>query len=1212
MIAAGFWGEPVAVPLKIFISSPGDVADERRRAALVINRLKREFARFFDLSAVLWEYEPMLSSGHFQDIIDPPSDTDIMVLILWSRLGTPLPEKTDTREYRGLDGKAPVTGTEWEYEQALDSQRKRGTPDLLVYRKFVEGLARFSRAEQLDQARAQWEALQTFWQHYFEAPDGRFKAAFNRFQTLDEFETQLEQHLRELLRRRLPPQGARTAPAVGGARIEWWAGSPYLGLKAFDSEHAAVFFGRERAEREITEALVRGAGAGASAGPAFILVLGASGSGKSSLVRAGLLPDVMSPGVVAGVSTWRQVVIGPADLAPDPFAGLAAALLREGALPELATVGYREPEIAAQLRGGGELAVVPVRLALTRAAAEDPHAPPEGMRQGRLLLVLDQMEVLFTSAAFSAETLRALDARLAELARSGLVWIIATMRSDFFHRLVEMPEIAALAKGFGRYHLAPPSAAEIEQIIARPAEVAGLAFEVDRDTGISLAAVIREAAASDPASLPLLSFVLDELYRRDVLTGGGDLLTYRSYQALGGLEGAIARHAETLVESLPPDLAAALPGLLLSLVEIDEIAGTATARTVRRAALTDPRQVDMADRLVSGRLVVADRVDAGVTLRLAHEALLAHWPRLAKLIAEHRDFLIVRRRLQSDAANWERHDKHRDYLLSPGRRLAEAEDVLTQRRAELDPEIVAYAEASIAAERERLAALQREKEAALRRELKRSRIVAGIVSVFLALAVVATAAAWFAREEARKAAVEAATAYGVALKQAAGNVQLLVDAHKRGAISTDVMKQLMEQAQETVNGLPNESDDLTAARAQLMGVLSLAFVTIGDAAKAQLFAEQAGKLADQLIAKAPQNPQWLRLWAQSRGRLGEALFWKGDSTDALLVIKVAVGAAEALADENPDDAAAQNDLFDDYRRMGDILVSLGNLDGAVAPETAWVTRAAALAKRQPNDAEWLATLAEANIELGEVYREENKLADSAARYQAAIAAAAQAVAKNAQDSSYVESLTVSHEFYGDVLMAQGNLDGASIEYEAALALATRLSGGDPANFLWREILEALHERVGEVALQRKNYATALSEFTAYYTLAADTLTRAPTNGSLLYDVANALEKVGDALREQGDFAGALTKYQDSLKIALQLSAQALGNHGWAKLLAMSYQRLGMTEEAKGDAKAALAQYQLCTTITVDKFVWTPRTLWPPDVTDYCRQAMLRLDGQKPR
>src|SRR5438128_9760759 len=123
----------MARPLKIFISSPGDVADERRRAALVISLLKREFARFLDISAVLWEYEPMLSSGHFQDIIDPPSTADIVVVILWARLGTPLPQSTKHREYKSLAGHSPVTGTEWEYEQALAAHRERGgIPDLLV------------------------------------------------------------------------------------------------------------------------------------------------------------------------------------------------------------------------------------------------------------------------------------------------------------------------------------------------------------------------------------------------------------------------------------------------------------------------------------------------------------------------------------------------------------------------------------------------------------------------------------------------------------------------------------------------------------------------------------------------------------------------------------------------------------------------------------------------------------------------------------------------------------------------------------------------------------------------------------------------------------------------------------------------------------------------------------------------------------------------
>ncbi len=711
-------------PLRIFISSPGDVPNERLRAALVIGRMKREFARFFSISAVLWEYEPMLASGHFQDIVDAPSNADIFVMILWSRLGTPLPERTDKRDYRGLDdGRTPVTGTEWEFEDALAAHRRRQAPDLLVYRKTAKGIAEFAGADDLDAAARQKRALDIFWDRYFGSPALSFKAAFNLFSNLDEFESQFESHLRELLRRRLPPGPLRGARRSSD-RIEWWSGSPYRGLQAFDMEHAAVFFGRERAEREISEALVARAGEGSG----FMLVLGASGSGKSSLVRAGLLPDLMAPGVVAGVSTWRHLIVNPAELAPDPFAGLAAALLRKQALPELAVLGYREEEIAAHLRAGDALAATPLRLALERAAADDPNGSPPEMRRGRLVLVLDQMEVLFTAAAFADDSRRALDALLAKLARSGLVWVIATLRSDFFHRLTELPNLSALAQGTGQYHLAAPSDAELELMIASPAEVAGLSFEVDQKDGISLAAVIRQAAARDPASLPLLSFVLDELHRRDT-EGGGDVLTYRTYRDLGGLEGAIARHAERLVEGLSPELASALPALLLALVEVDEIKGVSTARTVSLSAIAGPQQRELVDRLVAARLAVADRAATGVTLRLAHEALLAHWPRLTALIAEHRDFLIVRRRLQADAANWESHARHADFLLPPGRRLAEAEEILS-RRADLDPEIVTYAEASIETETKRAAAAQRAKEEGLRRELARSRRFAAVVSVF--------------------------------------------------------------------------------------------------------------------------------------------------------------------------------------------------------------------------------------------------------------------------------------------------------------------------------------------------------------------------------------------------------------------------------------------------------------------------------------------------
>jgi hypothetical protein len=111
--------------LRVFVSSPGDVPDERLRTDLIIDKLSQDFSRFFTIESYRWEHEPMLASRHFQDALDSPSHFDIVVLILWSRLGTPLPEKTAIREYRGIDNRAPVTGTEWEYEDALKAARAR-------------------------------------------------------------------------------------------------------------------------------------------------------------------------------------------------------------------------------------------------------------------------------------------------------------------------------------------------------------------------------------------------------------------------------------------------------------------------------------------------------------------------------------------------------------------------------------------------------------------------------------------------------------------------------------------------------------------------------------------------------------------------------------------------------------------------------------------------------------------------------------------------------------------------------------------------------------------------------------------------------------------------------------------------------------------------------------------------------------------------------
>jgi len=169
--------------LRIFVSSPGDVLAAREVTAQIIEKLAQEYLRFFEIEPYLWEYEPMLASGHFEDSIDPPSRFDAVILILESRLGTPLPARTAVREYRGIDGRTPVTGTEWEYEDALAAARERGVPDLLVYRSRRKAEIDTWDAHSRQAVLAQIESLDAFWSRHF-ADKGSFIGGYAEFKAL--------------------------------------------------------------------------------------------------------------------------------------------------------------------------------------------------------------------------------------------------------------------------------------------------------------------------------------------------------------------------------------------------------------------------------------------------------------------------------------------------------------------------------------------------------------------------------------------------------------------------------------------------------------------------------------------------------------------------------------------------------------------------------------------------------------------------------------------------------------------------------------------------------------------------------------------------------------------------------------------------------------------------------------------------------------------
>jgi WD40 repeat protein len=669
--------------LRIFVSSPADVADERLRAALIVDKLSQDYGRFFSIETYRWEHEAMLASKQFQDAIEPPSAFDVVLLILWSRLGTPLPEKTRDRQYKGIDGRTPVTGTEWEYEEALRAARENGSPDLLAFRNISPATIDTLNPDAQANSIAQLQGLNAFWTRHF-ADRGVFLAAYDEYRTLEEFARRLEESLRKLIERRIRETSVGEAQSI-------WLGEPFRGLESYEFEHSPVYFGRDAAVMNATEQIV----GNARSGQAFLLVSGASGSGKSSLVKAGILPRLMKPQRISGMAFIRRVILRAGFGGADPVLGLAKALARvddqDSGVPELFAPGQDAIQLSSHLRAAVNEPGYLVANAMGRLT-ESSRASGRllAFENAKLILVIDQLEELFVVPGISPADRRLFVQLLAGLARSGAVWIIATLRADFWHRAAEIPELVELAAGLGRIDLAAASGAELAEIIRKPAQAAGLSFETHPQTGLGLDVVLADHAAAAPGALPLLSFTLDEIYK-NAKARGETVLTYASYEELGGLEGAIAKRADEIVAALPGAAQESLPRVLRALVTVTE---TADRMPVARSAPlnafgnSSPART-LIDAFVEARLLVATAdVGSSPTVRLAHEALISQWKHARdQLDADRRD-LKIRTLVERQFTRWsEASGGSRRQLLLRNPDLANALDLSKRWGDELDGSI---------------------------------------------------------------------------------------------------------------------------------------------------------------------------------------------------------------------------------------------------------------------------------------------------------------------------------------------------------------------------------------------------------------------------------------------------------------------------------------------------------------------------------------------
>jgi len=310
------------------------------------------------------------------------------------------------------------------------------------------------------------------------------------------------------------------AELSGTATGHWREGSPFRGLQSFDVEHAPVFFGRTRATREALAALLQQA----KLGKPFLLLLGASGVGKSSLARAGILHNLVQSTANGDANYWYQCVFRPGDNPQGPIFALADAI-DSG----LQSKGSNASVIGDALRNYSTAGPRAIANAIENCIAADE----------RLAIVVDQMEDIFAASRADDDQRHAFVNALESMAAGGRCWIVAAMRSEFYPRCVGYPALMRLKKGGGQYDVGPLRPSEILQTIQLPALASGLEYEKDPETGQGLDEILYEAAIDRPKLLPLLEFTLQALY--DERSSDGKL-TCDAYRALGGIQGLSLIH----------------------------------------------------------------------------------------------------------------------------------------------------------------------------------------------------------------------------------------------------------------------------------------------------------------------------------------------------------------------------------------------------------------------------------------------------------------------------------------------------------------------------------------------------------------------------------------------------------------------------------------------------------------------------------------------